>query len=200
MCYVLNIFLWIKHGKCFVSFLSPLLWYPHVTLCRESKDTVPMEVLCNGCKWSAESSPLVNCAKIGLSYFVRAINSPSPHGVCMINVSFLSKTSWCSLGRQRANPSRTPETSWRQVDVLIGGCKQREQPLSFYRRPCPTRKDAHWTLYISAAQFLWTGRSEVYGPVPLRHDESCGGVVVVPRRQTASSKGRNGYGERRVSA
>lgn len=104
---------------------------------------VRMECPANGCKWSRESSPLVNCAKIGLSYFVRAINGPAPHGVCMINFSFLSKASWSSLGRQRANQSHTRRRHEANLTSWLVGAGRGDQPLSFYRRPRTARK-SYW--------------------------------------------------------
>lgn len=169
---------------------------------------VPMECRANGCKWSGESSPLVNCAKIGLSYFVRAINGPTPHGVCMINFSFLSKASWCSLGRQRANQNRAPRRHKASLTSWLVGAGRGNSPCPFIDDPVQRvkatghrwqRGDAHWTLYTSATPFLRTGHTEVHGPIPLCHDESCAGVAV-PRRQTASSKRGDGYGGRGPSA
>lgn len=59
--------------------------------------------------------------------------------------------------------------------------------------------DAYWTLDTSATAFLPAGHTEVHGPIPLYHDESCAGVAV-PGRQTASSKRGDGYGGRGAAA
>lgn len=167
-----------------------------------------MERSANGCKWSGESSPLVNCAKIGLSYFVRPINSPAPHGVCMINFFFLSKASWCSLGRQRANQNRTRRRHEADLTSWLVGAGRGNSPCPFIDDPVQRvkatgrrcqRGDAHWTLYTSVTPFLWTGRTEVHGPIPLYHDESWAGVAV-PRRQTAAWKRGDGHGGRGTSA
>lgn len=163
-----------------------------------------MEWSANGCKWSRESSPLVNCAKIGLSYFVRAINGSAPHGVCMINFSLFSKASWCSLGRQRANQNRTRRRHEANLTSWLVGAGRGDRPCPFIDDPVQRVKatghhwqhgDAYWTLYTLAAPLLWTGHTEVHGPIPLYHDESCAGVAV-PRRQTASSKRGDGRGGR----
>lgn len=165
---------------------------------------MPMEWSANGCKWSRESSPLVNCAKIGLSYFVRAINSPAPHGVCMINFSFFSKASWCSLGRQWANQDRIGRRHEANFTSWLVGAGRGDRPCPFIDDPVQCVKatghhwqhgHAFWTLYTLAVPLLWTGHAEVYGPISLCHDESCAGVAV-PGRQTASSQRGDGHGGR----
>lgn len=162
----------------------------------------------NRCKWSRESSPLVNCAKIGLSYFVRAINSAAPHEVCMINFSFLSKVPWCSLGRKWANQKHAHRRHEANLTWRLVGASRGTSPCPFIDDPVRRvkatghrwqRRDAHWNQWKSATPFVWTGRSEVHGPIPLHHDESCAWVTV-PRCQTASSKRGDGHGRRGAAA
>lgn len=81
-----------------------------VPLCRGRiiKCIIAAEWTANGCKWSREPSPLVNCAKIGLGYFVRAINGLALHGVCMINFSLFSKASSFPVKKKKgAEPIKT---------------------------------------------------------------------------------------------
>lgn len=96
-----------------------------VPLCRGRiiKCIIAAEWTANGCKWSREPSPLVNCAKIGLGYFERAINGLALHGVCMINFSLFSKASSFPVKKKKEQSQSKPrmETSQRQVCDLIGG-------------------------------------------------------------------------------
>lgn len=116
-----------------------------------------------------ESSPLLNCAKIGQSYFVGAINNRALHGVCATS-PFLSQASSSPLRRQRANESST-RARQAQLDELIGGGREGNSPSPFYTRPSPERKewncllrkDARWRLCTPPTP-LRAGHTEVRGP------------------------------------
>lgn len=114
-----------------------------------------MKCPANGCKWSEESSPLVNCAKIGLSHFVSSINRPPPHEVCMINSFFPSKASWCSCERHWANRDRTRRRHKANSKGWLVGAGKEDNPCPFiddprqaalsYWSPLAARRDAFIT-------------------------------------------------------
>lgn len=137
---------------------------------------IAAEWTANGCKWSREPSPLVNCAKIGPSYFVRTINGLALHGVCMINFSLFSEASWFSPEEKRS-PSQSQacmETSQGQLDGLIGGSVVDrgggDRPCTFIvasvRRVKDTKQAWDASTGSWTAPLHFTGHSEVHGPTP----------------------------------
>lgn len=110
MCAYFILISWLNVFDFFLFLLlliKALLWCwrvpPQLYCMRIITRKVPMPGWLMDLNGQERSSPLVNCAKIGLSYFVRAINGPAPYGVCMINFSFLSKASWSPLAAQQTN-------------------------------------------------------------------------------------------------
>lgn len=183
-------------------------WYEYMTQgsvhrCRGriTEWIITAERTANGWKWSREPSPLVNCAKIGLGYSVGAINGLALQGVCMINFSLFSKTSWFPVKKKkRAQPIKTAHgdvtgLGWRSDWLKCGGPgRGRGQALHFYIRVC-----SRWT--------VWSWSTPLHGPLGgawphlSSNDESCAGVAV-RRRETAPSKrgdgdrGREGAAQR----
>lgn len=141
---------------------------------------IAAEWTANGCKWSREPSPLVNCAEIGLGYFVRAINGLALHGVCMINFSLFSTASSFPVKKKResrANQNR----AWRprRVRLAIWLVGARWSGGGGGDRPCPfivasvrRVKDSKQAWDASTGQcdpdrLHSTGHSEVHGPTPV---------------------------------
>lgn len=123
-----------------------------------------------------KSSPLLNCAKIGQSYFVRAINNPSLHGVCMINEPLPFTGLLISSQKAQSQSELHPETSQKQLDELIGGTREGSNPCPFYTGPsvlARKKKEGKRRRALLTAQrrtletvrAIWAGPTEVRGPI-----------------------------------
>lgn len=139
---------------------------------------IAAEWTANGCKWSGEPSPLVNCAKIGLGYFVRSVNGLALHGVCMINFSLFSKASWFPVKKKkRGEPIRTLHgdvagSGWRPDWWERSGPGGGDGPFPFIVASVRRVKDTKQAWDASSGQcdpdrLHFTGHSEVHGPTSL---------------------------------
>lgn len=131
---------------------------------------IAAEWTANGCKWSGEPSPLVNCAKIGLGYFVRSVNGLALHGVCMINFSLFSKASWFPVKKKKKRRANQ-NPAWRRRRVrlatwLVGAqwTGGRGRALPFYSRVCPARK-GHQAGLRRILWTVWSWSTPLYGPL-----------------------------------
>lgn len=163
-----------------------VVWYVYMTqssvhLCRGRiiEWIIAAEWTANGYKWSREPSPLVNCAKIGLGYFVRAINGLALHGaVWLTSLSFQRPLDFTVKEKKRAEPIKTAHEDvtgsawrsdwWERGGPGVGG----DRPCPFIVASVRRVKDTNQAWDASTGQcdpdrLHFTGHSEVHGPTPL---------------------------------